>query len=225
MKYFSVVDALTYIIPGSVLIFAMKICNVLTEIRAAFAFEDSTLLIPTYVIAAYLIGFVMHFPAVLVGRSIVKIFGNPAKYLSQCPPEGNSRFIKNIRRDYSNDFKNSLHEAMVNYWHSQKTKTSHFGYGQYYELCEALIEDSYKNAWDIHERFYTSANLSRAMIIPIIILGISIWSVSIPYAIILLISSIVFGYRYYTLLIAASKQVLNTFYLHYLDSLLLSSKS
>ena len=213
MKYFSLVDTLTYLIPGGVVLLALRAGGLFDGLGASVFPEETTIRVSACLVAAFLVGFVMHYPATLVGRLVLRILGNPSAYLLATEKSSHCRVVTSIRCDFPEDYRKNLQEALAKHWHRQVEGTK-YSYGQYYALCEALMEDSYPNAWSIHERFYTAANLSRAMILPALLLGLMLLKFSLLIAVIVVASSFVFAYRFFTLLLAATKQVLNTFYLH-----------
>jgi len=218
IKEFSIVDILTYFIPGAAFLFGLYIGGIFEPLETLFNLNNETLIISLLVISSYIIGHIIHYPAVLFGRIIVKLVGAPQIYLLDVN-SNKVLFLKDkLRSDFSREYKIELNKALQSFWHREPADYDCTKVCGYYDRCEVLVEEYHPRAWAIHERFYTSANLTRALIIPVASIAIVIWNDAIILSIFSLIGCLILGYRYYVLTVSAVKQIYNMFFLHYLKN-------
>jgi len=217
MNFFNVVDALTYIIPGGIMLLVFRISAFIPGVGDLLRFEDAPVTLASYVVGSFLIGFVLHYPAVLCGRIIVKGLGAPVSCLLELDRKKCRGLLRRFRSDYGREYKEKLVIALREYWHCEGDSGRGFGASRYYALCEALIEEKCPKAWNIHERFYLSANLARGMIIPSSAVAVSMWPHSRVLAVAISLGTVVFAVRYYQLLISATKQIFDAFYAHHVN--------
>lgn len=216
IKQFGIVDIFTYFVPGVIFLFAIRMSKYFDVLEENFSFENSTIEIFLLVLASYIVGHMLHFPSVLIGRLINKIFGSPTRFLAD-PNEGHtSSLTKYLRSDFPLDHKQILRDSLDKHWQCREHLGVDVSRTRHYALCEILVEEYHPNSWMIHERFYSAANMSRAMIIPMCILAVVVWDFSWPLSVALGISCFLSAYRYYTLNVTAIKQIYDTFYLHFL---------
>jgi len=209
------VEVLSYFIPGVVIVYTIHIGGYLQQLYPLIVVENVAIQLFLLTIASYLVGYVFHFPAVLVGRYAKRLVGNPVEYLID--PDNNSPNLlrRKLREDFPTELKEKLRDAIFEYW-THPNEGEHADPSHYYNLCEALVEDACPNAWMIHERFYSNSNLSRAMIIPTLFLGYVILPHSVVLSILLFTSAIVLVFRFLTLNISSIKQVYSSFYIFHL---------
>lgn len=214
VKEFSLLDILTYFIPGAVALFAMYAGGCFTSVLPAVPL-NAVLETGWVILGSYLAGHALHYPAVLVGRCVQNILGSPVKYLLDITP-GPDGWRKKLRKDFSPEYKDALRSALKEYWAVGRPGIDRtLPAGQYYALSEALLEQHYTNAWVIHERFYITANLMRALVVPVASLAVVTLGFSKMLAILLFLCAMVFAYRFHLLNIEATKQIYNGFYLYY----------
>lgn len=218
VREFSIVDVLSYFLPGAVMLFGIYLCKYFKNLYGLIKIENIAIQIFLLIIVSYLIGHVLHFPAVVIGGFINKLIGEPTIYLANPEEKQVVKFKAKLRNDFPIEFKKSLYNALTDFWTISNKNSNNSRIIQYCTLSEVLVEDACPNAWIIHERFYSTSNLLKALIIPTIFLGIVLFKHSIFLAISLFISSLIFGYRYYSLYVTCVKQIYNGFYLFYLTS-------
>ena len=223
LKEFSIVEVLSYFIPGVIVVYTIYIGCYLKHLYPLIVIDNIAVQLFLLAIASYLVGYVLHFPAVLIGRCIKRLVGNPVEYLIDPDDKSTSRFQRKLREDFPIELKKMLRKVILEYW-TDSNQMVNISPSQYYTLCEALVEDACPNAWMIHERFYSNSNLSRAMILPSLFLGSVILRYNIVLGAVLFVSSAVLTFRFITLNISSIKQVYSGFYIFYLTTVLEKKK-
>lgn len=219
VREFSIVDVLSYFIPGAVMLFAVHTGQFFREVYpVVFSIDNVGLRIFLLLVGSYLVGHALHFPAVKLGNVIKRLIGRPVVFLARMEEKRLSWFKRRLRNDFPVPYKKALINALMDYWALDSENCKTVDESNYYALCELLVEHSCPNAWIIHERFYSTGSLLRAMVLPTVLLGIVLLKSSFLVAILLFFSTICFCFRYYSLEVAGTKQIYNGFYLFYLSS-------
>ncbi len=212
------VEFFLYVIPGSVSLFAFKASRFGGELFSLFNATNPALYGFGFIIAAFIVGHLFHYPSVFTGRLLNRVWGDPAKYLLDVSTTSKKPFTVKQMGNYSPEYRRVLLNSLETFWRiGTKDRSAPGGsLHEYLSLAEVFVEEVCPNAWQVHERFYLTSNLMRALIIPTVLLSAAFarknWVVSVS----LLIGAFFFAKRYHLLYVQNVKQILNSFYFGFL---------
>lgn len=171
-------EIMTYEVPGLLTLAAYCLVQPPQQVVPELVQLHQTVLAALALVAGYFLGHLVQAFTTYIRKLVAWACGAPVPRLLAGEPQGKIAFMRGWGTGYPEGFRVAVLASLESYWELPRRSTP---FGQYYALCEALLEHECPSIWAIHHRFTRTANLLRGVVVPAILLGAAL-APRIPWA-------------------------------------------
>ena len=164
-------EIMTYEVPGLLTLSAYCLVQPPLRLVPELGQLHQTVLAALALVVGYFLGHMIQAFTTYIRKLLRWTCGAPVPRLLVGEPQGKVLFMRGWGTSYSDGYRRAVLASLESYWELPRATTP---LGQYYALCEALLEHECPSIWTIHHRFTRTANLLRGVAVPAVLLGIAL---------------------------------------------------